>query len=82
VWSSVEGPSRQAGRHVGVANGVFPIGCKWRNVQYEGVAKDFWAVEEYEYWDEVKHGWTNKRPPGCTVGGLAGLKGYASGPLL
>ncbi|EIE21972.1 hypothetical protein COCSUDRAFT_66769 [Coccomyxa subellipsoidea C-169] len=72
VWFDWGGANRGAGQRVGVANGVFPAGCKWRDVQHDGGEKDFWAVEEYEYWDEGKQVWTSKRPPACIVQGHAG----------
>ncbi|CAL8471513.1 g11055 [Coccomyxa elongata] len=73
VWRRRDnGPGR-----VGLANGVFPVGCKWRDVQREGTDKEFWAVEEYEFWDDVKQTWTSKQQPGCIVEGHACL-GWAT----
>ena len=77
VWYDWGGPNRAAERRVGVANGVFPAGCKWRDVQHSGAEKEFWAVEDYEYWDEAKQRWTSKRPSGCIVQGSAGSEGCA-----
>lgn len=80
VWYDWGGANRGAGRRVGVANGVFPAGCKWRDVQHDGAEKEFWAVEGYEYWDEVRQRWTSKRPPGCIFQGFAGSEGCATMP--
>lgn len=73
-WNIGRRTGKGHGGHVGLAKGVFPVGCKWRDVQREGFDKEFWAVEEYEYWNDVKQTWTSKRPPGCTVEGHVGLR--------
>ena len=51
------------------ARGVFPAGCKWRAVQYKGRKKEFWAVEEYEYYEEGIGQWVSQQPEACFVRG-------------
>jgi hypothetical protein len=44
--------------------GIFPRGCKWREVTTEGSKH-----VEYQYWDAAAGGWSDQRPLGCTVRG-------------
>lgn len=55
----------------GAANGVFPRGCKWRDVQIEGKEKSFWEEEAYEYWHEGLSLWTSDIPESCLLEGLS-----------
>ena len=63
-------------RTPGSAHGIFPRGCKWRDVQIKGPGQPkkhpFWAAEDYEYWDEARGRWQNKQPDACLVRGLQG----------
>ncbi len=72
-WKVWRRTGKGHGRHVGLGKGVFPVGCKWRDVQQEGTDKEFWALEEYEYWDDVKQTWTSNRPSKCTIESHTGL---------
>ena len=36
----------------------------------QGVKKEFWAVEEYEFWDDWRQRWTKEQPSACLVKGL------------
>ena len=54
---------------VGPTNGVYPVGCKWRDVQPEGQQRGFWDVIEYEYWSEAAQRWVAKMPEACMVRG-------------
>jgi hypothetical protein len=68
-------PTGSAQRRAGEVNGIFPAGCKWRDVQERGSKKDFWSVEEYEYWDEARQKWSSKQPDACLVKGQPGKRG-------
>lgn len=63
------GPAGGGERTVAPARGVFPVGCKWRAVQHKGRKKEFWAVEEYEYYDEARERWVSQQPAACFVRG-------------
>ena len=66
-------------RTPGPANGIFPRGCKWRDVQAKGPGpakkRPFWAVEDYEYWDEAREQWHSKQPDACLMRGVQGGRG-------
>ena len=54
---------------VGPANGVFPVRCKWQDVQSEGHKRSFWDVVQYEYWREEGQQWVAQMPEACMVKG-------------
>ena len=56
--------------------GIFPKGCQWRDVQHEGLAKKFWAKEEYEYWHGDVRQWKTEMPKTCTVRGALAKQGW------
>ena len=49
--------------------GIFPKGCQWRDVQYDGRNKKFWSEEDYEYWHGDVKQWKSEMPNGCNVRG-------------
>ena len=52
------------------ARGVFPAGCKWRAVRDAGErSRALWAVERYQYFDDVRDAWTEEQPAACYVTG-------------
>ena len=61
-------PSHSASS-VGLAYGVYPVGCKWRDVQPAGQERGFWDVVKYEYWSNAAHRWVSKMPEECMVKG-------------
>ena len=48
---------------------MYPVGCKWRDVQPEGQERGFWDVVKYEYWSDVAQHWVAKMPEACMVKG-------------
>jgi hypothetical protein len=44
--------------------GIFPRGCRWREVTTEGSKH-----VEYQYWDAAAASWTDQQPQECTVRG-------------
>jgi hypothetical protein len=71
----VKKESSSGHRRIGPADGIFPAGCKWRDVQEGTSNKDFWAVEQYQYWDEARQKWTDKQPEACLMKGIKGKHG-------
>eukprot|EP00884_Botryococcus_braunii_P003283 jgi/Botrbrau1/12956/Bobra.154_2s0016.1 len=67
---SNQGSSRQGETVAGVANGIFPVGCKWRDIQQKDGSGAFWKVEQYEYWDASRSAWSSKQPSSCLVQGI------------
>lgn len=66
-WQKISGS-----RRIGSANGVFPGGCKWRDVEAAELKRGFWDVTEYEYWSEQSQTWVSKMPDACMVMGEKG----------
>ena len=57
-------------RTLAPSRGVFPEGCKWRAVEHKGgMKKEFWAIVEYEYYDESRERWSSVQPAVCYVRG-------------
>ena len=69
-WHNISGS-----RRIGPANGVFPVGCKWRNVEAAGLQRGFWDVTEYEYWSQQLQAWVSKMPDACMVRGETDVPG-------
>jgi protein O-GlcNAc transferase len=46
------------------ALGIFPRGCKWRDVTEEGS-----AAVQYEYWQEAEQQWVQQQPISCSLQG-------------
>lgn len=46
--------------------GIFPRGCKWRDVLTEGS-----AAVQYEYWDAASQQWLQQQPAACRLQGYA-----------
>ena len=75
--------ARNGTRTAGPARGVFPAGCRWRTVKYNGEAKrPFWAVEEYEWWDAASGSWGAQQPAACLVPGKLQRRGCGAGHML
>ncbi|KAK9828787.1 hypothetical protein WJX72_002076 [[Myrmecia] bisecta] len=74
--STAATPAPKGQRKVEETRGIFPRGCKWRDVQYTGAKKTFWHEEEYEYWDARLQKWTGTLPAACTVPGLQNPEGW------
>lgn len=49
------------------ARGYFPEGCRWRTVKPKGGPQSFWAVMNYEYWDELNRSWSQVQPSACRI---------------
>ena len=67
-------PDHVAPRDVGPSNGVFPVGCKWRDVQPEGHQRGFWAVVQYEFWADAAQQWVAEMPEACMIKGEASTR--------
>lgn len=52
------------------ANGIFPVGCKWREVVNQGSEPKFWDIRDYEYWDTYTRQWSPKKPAACFMKGV------------
>lgn len=59
-------------------SGVFPKGCKWREVYRHDSKPNFWDTRTYEFLDVKRQVWTTKRPTACDVQGLQGWKNELS----
>ena len=46
---------------------MFPVGCRWREVQTRGLHREAWAIGEYQFWDDSRSAWSNARPAACDV---------------
>jgi hypothetical protein len=56
----------------GPSLGIFPAGCKWRDVTAPNSSD-----VAYEYWDPVAAAWTAVQPPACRLQGFAAPGAYA-----
>ena len=54
-------------REVGPVNGVFPAGCKWRDLEPLNRSRDFWDVTEYEFWADGAQEWICEMPEACLM---------------
>ena len=61
--------SEHPASQMGPTNGVYPVGCKWRDVQPEGRQHGFWDIVKYEYWSQAAQQWVAKMPEACMVRG-------------
>ena len=48
---------------------MFPVGCRWREVQLQDIKREAWAVGDYEFWDEQRSRWSSQRPAACSMAG-------------
>eukprot|EP01025_Chloroclados_australasicus_P033323 TRINITY_DN3394_c0_g2_i1.p1 TRINITY_DN3394_c0_g2~~TRINITY_DN3394_c0_g2_i1.p1 ORF type:complete len:602 (-),score=77.39 TRINITY_DN3394_c0_g2_i1:347-2152(-) len=55
---------QQDGYDYGLGQGMFPKGCRWRDVFQNGTQK-----VAYEFWDENNQEWTSETPQECFVQG-------------
>lgn len=56
-------------RKAGPANGVFPAGCKWRDLEPLNRSLGFWDMTEYEFWDDSAQMWSREMPEACLMRG-------------
>ena len=74
-WDSALNDALPAGTQIlsaspaGPTNGVYPVGCKWRDIQPEGQQRGFWDIVAYQYWSDVAQRWVAKMPEACFVRG-------------
>ncbi|CAL5223424.1 g5938 [Coccomyxa viridis] len=61
--------SEHPASQMGPTNRVYPVGCKWRDVQPEGRQHGFWDIVKYEYWSQAAQQWVAKMPEACMVRG-------------
>ncbi|KAI8470588.1 MAG: hypothetical protein J3K34DRAFT_385246 [Monoraphidium minutum] len=55
------------GRAYGPSHGLYPRGCRWRDVGHTNGSDEV----TYQYWDHAAHVWTDRRPAACTLQGAA-----------
>lgn len=65
--SQVHSTTAADGRVYGPSLGIFPHGCKWRDVSAAGNSSQV----TYEYWDAAAAAWTSEQPAPCRVQGFA-----------